>query len=689
MRRLFLILLLAGVTSGYFEISNDVPTVFSDGADQQWRMWSGNQKAATLFDDSVGILFDDVFSTIVIGKFTPGEEPATSVSVGYFAGSGSPTPPADSHTNIGMNSGGFNTGSNQSVLGFFSGYHNTGDFQATIGAQAGRNNDGDNNTAIGYISFNAFNLDAGSAKNITSVDFANNRVTVGGGHGFGANDTYRNLKITSTGSLPAGMDSEFGVWLIVSSTVLELFSSSFTDAGSGTHTLTPQFVYTNSTALGHNAEPDASNQIMLGDTNVTEIKTTAGMSLGGTLDMNDNPITEVNYIDFDLVNGVSPAEGRMCWNDDDGTINIGMKGGVVNQQVGLEVMVFSRNESGSTIADGKVVRITGGVGGPPRPKIDLAEADVPATAGSIGLATEEILNNASGYVTTFGLVREQNTLAFSVGDRLYLSNTAGELTATPPSSDERIVFIGIVIVDNVNEGVIWVNPINVSYMSELSGNTFAGEAANDIIQYDGTIWENRSSLTILDNTSLGDAAGDTFDVQGITQIGDGGTTNYVDISATGDTHFVGSGGLLFGSFYGNDLADVTLGTAFAGGFVIVSDASISAGQVNNTTFQNNQELLIATAGMYLVNYSVSVEAGVNQHVVTAIGVGGAAQNDGQSHTVLAAGASESAVSGTAILDLAATSTVSIMIDNESGNATPVNDVTVEHLSLTLVQIGGT
>ncbi|MCK5237646.1 MAG: hypothetical protein KAR06_11780, partial [Deltaproteobacteria bacterium] len=44
--------------------------------------------------------------------------------------------------------------------------------------------------------------------------------------------------------------------------------------------------------------------------------------------MTNSPITDVDYIDFDLVDGVLHQEGRMSWNPDDGTLNVGLKGGV-------------------------------------------------------------------------------------------------------------------------------------------------------------------------------------------------------------------------------------------------------------------------------------------------------------------------------------------------------------------------
>ncbi len=289
---ILLILILPGIALSYFEINDDVPAVFSPAGEQQWRMWSGHDQANILFDDSSGILFDDVNESLIVGKFTPGEAPPDSVSVGYFASKGTPVPQAASYTNIGAYSGYFNTASLQSSLGHFAGYFNTGISHVAIGRNAGRNNDGDRNTAIGTAAFNRFELNGIAAKEIASLDVANNRVTItaGGGHGFGDVGDYLNLKITTTGILPAGLVTAFDVWKINTSEILELFSGSFTDAGTGMHTLTPQITYTNSTALGFNAEPDDDDQIMLGDTNIGEVKTTGAINAGGGLTLGGNII---------------------------------------------------------------------------------------------------------------------------------------------------------------------------------------------------------------------------------------------------------------------------------------------------------------------------------------------------------------------------------------------------------------
>lgn len=240
---------------------------------------------------------------------------------------------------------------------------------------------------------------------------------------------------------------------------------------------------------------DTNNRLGLG-TNTT----TATLTMGGEIAMGDNPITNIGYMDFNLVNGIAQSEGRLVWNATDGTLNLGLAGGVVNLQIGQEEVVRGKNTSGSTITNGQAVRISGGSGN--KPTWGLADADNPAAAGSIGLATEEMDNNANGYVTTTGLVRDVDTSSFSVGDRLYLSNTPGELTTTAPTSTERIVFIGIVLASSADEGIIYVSPINTSYLRELSGNTFTTETQYDHIEFNGTIWQNVANLNMADSALI-------------------------------------------------------------------------------------------------------------------------------------------------------------------------------------------
>lgn len=223
--------------------------------------------------------------------------------------------------------------------------------------------------------------------------------------------------------------------------------------------------------------------------------------LNGPIDMRDNPIVDVGYIDFNLVNGIDQAEGRAVWNDTDGTLNLGLKGGVVNLQIGQEEVLYGKNSTGSATTNGRPVRISGASGN--NPEFGFSDADNPAAAGSVGLFTEDVSTNANGYVTTHGKVRDRDTTGTDEGevwaaaDRLYVSNTAGELTDTPPTGSERKIFIGSILRAHATEGVIWVHPINVSYPHELSGVDPGDLADNVILQYNsGTgVWSLTTTPT--------------------------------------------------------------------------------------------------------------------------------------------------------------------------------------------------
>jgi hypothetical protein len=153
----------------------------------------------------------------------------------------------------------------------------------------------------------------------------------------------------------------------------------------------------------------------------------------------------------------------------------------------------------------------------------------------------------------------------------------------------------------------------------------------------------------------------------------------------GDMFFSGaSSGLPFGAFYGNNIGWTS--TAFGGGgtFVIINTLTTGAA-LNLTTFQNTQELLINKTGKYLVTWALSGEiAGANKHIEAAPGVNGTANVAGRNHVETGHANEEYAMSGTAILSLNATNTLSLMITNTDNNT----QITVHHVNLTAVQIGG-
>ena len=251
----------------------------------------------------------------------------------------------------------------------------------------------------------------------------------------------------------------------------------------------------------HTGNPGASRLVYVEaeDSDVLPLEVKANLTTDiaikmdtGIFDANDNDIDNVASILFDIDNGATPEEGRLLWNATDGTLEVGMPGGSVNLQIGQEELIRVKNITGVQIDNGAAVRINGVDGN--HPTIGLSDANNPAAAGCIGLATEDIAHNDYGYVTTSGMVRDVNTNAWNVADRLFVSQDPGVLTNVYPSGTDRIILVGIVIKKSEAEGMIWVLPINQAHLAELSGVTIAAPADNELLVYDaGTgTWINQT-----------------------------------------------------------------------------------------------------------------------------------------------------------------------------------------------------
>ena len=192
-----------------------------------------------------------------------------------------------------------------------------------------------------------------------------------------------------------------------------------------------------------------------------------GMNDGDNQTANLSQQPKADYIDFDVNAPTLEQRGRLHWNTFEDTLNIGHANGVV-QQVGQEQYIFGVNHSGATIPNGSVVGFDG-VNGFDRVEFDKYIAD-----GSIdvdqfyGLATEEMLDDATGRVTVFGNVRNIDTTGtpvgetWALGDALYASpTTAGALTKVKPTAPDHVIEVGVVLTVSATDGVIFVNPIKI------------------------------------------------------------------------------------------------------------------------------------------------------------------------------------------------------------------------------------
>jgi hypothetical protein len=218
-----------------------------------------------------------------------------------------------------------------------------------------------------------------------------------------------------------------------------------------------------------------------------------------------------------------------------------------------KVVVTAKNSTGSAIPKGSVVYIKVTNNSAQFPDIELASASTESTSSkTIGLAAQNIANGATGKIILRGELHGSageplDTSAYSVGQTLWLSTTAGQVTSTRPTFPNHAVFIGHVSRSQVNEGRIIVVIINGFEVNELHDVTLSSPADNDLLTYStsgGNHWENKSIATILGYTPLAPNASITgatktkitYDSKGLVTAGADATT--ADIADSTDKRYV-------------------------------------------------------------------------------------------------------------------------------------------------------
>jgi hypothetical protein len=157
--------------------------------------------------------------------------------------------------------------------------------------------------------------------------------------------------------------------------------------------------------------------------------------------------------------------------------------GDVTGDINGAVIVTGKNESGSTIAAGVPVYISGQASSGTEFTVDVADADGSGTMPAIGITTASANNNAEVSILTFGKYVGLNTSSFSVGDELYVS-TSGTLTTTAPTGETALLQkIAKVIRSHATDGEIFVQGAGRSNaVPNLdSGDIFIGNASNQAV----------------------------------------------------------------------------------------------------------------------------------------------------------------------------------------------------------------
>ena len=93
----------------------------------------------------------------------------------------------------------------------------------------------------------------------------------------------------------------------------------------------------------------------------------------------------------------------------------------------------AQNASGGTLNPGDVVYIVGISGN--TPTVDKADASDPTKMPAFGIINQTSNSGAAALVITMGTALNINTSTFELGDTLFVSNTAGQLTNIKPAGE--------------------------------------------------------------------------------------------------------------------------------------------------------------------------------------------------------------------------------------------------------------
>jgi hypothetical protein len=202
-------------------------------------------------------------------------------------------------------------------------------------------------------------------------------------------------------------------------------------------------------------------------------------------------------VKFDsLPDGTAPSyqEGLLYYDNDMGALTFYNNEADIALQIGQEQYIRVINQSGDDILNGTPVRVSGSQGD--MVKIYKAEAfihtgsysDSEAHNHILGLATHDILDTETGYVSIAGLVKGLNTDIYEAGDVLYVqTGSAGVLTNLEPKFPYDKIQVGIVGRKHASVGEILVLPKEPTHFGNITG--LSGSSTTEV----GDLWVYKSN----------------------------------------------------------------------------------------------------------------------------------------------------------------------------------------------------
>lgn len=225
---------------------------------------------------------------------------------------------------------------------------------------------------------------------------------------------------------------------------------------------------------------------------LSSVTASNGSIISGSLTMSGS-ITNVDNIDFNMASSALNAAGRMVWDDGNGTVDLGLKGGNVNLLLGQQTYARVYNAEAITLNKGQVVYISGSQGN----RVAAKLADYSGEQGSsttIGFVAESIASGGEGFVITNGVLEKLNTVGLTEGSLLYLSSS-GQYSETKPIAPQHTVTLGYVERVHATVGSIYVKIDNGYELDELHNVLATSATHGDLLMYSASLWKNSKQLS--------------------------------------------------------------------------------------------------------------------------------------------------------------------------------------------------
>jgi hypothetical protein len=206
-------------------------------------------------------------------------------------------------------------------------------------------------------------------------------------------------------------------------------------------------------------------------------------------------------ITFNTAKDGTVGVGEVEYNDTQGSLIQGLKGGNVTNVIGQQLHQRVNNRTGATLSKGTAVYLSGSQGN----RITVAKAlgvTDAFSANTFGIVAESIANNQSGYIITEGLITNINTSALVEDSAVYLSPTvAGGLTSTKPQAPQHTVYIGVCVKSNAGSGELFVKIRNGQELDELHDVRITSPVDKASLYYSGGLWRDTTAALLVSDTA--------------------------------------------------------------------------------------------------------------------------------------------------------------------------------------------